>query len=128
MANIFSKLGSITYVLWGVLHIVVASKVYELGQTLDTDIVQARIFQDAWSLLFFAIFAIMIGVFFNWKNDRLGYWLNLIVVSVADIGYLLFILVPGYVPIIPGVIGPALWVLAVVFSTIALNCNHQAKH
>ena len=128
MANIFSKLGSITYVLWGVLHIVVASKVYELGQTLDTDIVQARIFQDAWSLLFFAIFAIMIGVFFNWKNDRLGYWLNLIVVSVADIGYLLFILVPGYVPIIPGVIGPALWVLAVVFSTIALNRNHQAKH
>ena len=123
MANIFSKLGSITYVLWGVLHIVVASKVYELGQTLDTDIVQARIFQDAWSLLFFAIFAIMIGVFFNWKNDRLGYWLNLIVVSVADIGYLLFILVPGYVPIIPGVIGPALWVLAVVFSTIAIRRN-----
>ena len=123
MANIFSKLGSITYVLWGVLHIVVASKVYELGQTLDADIVQARIFQDAWSLLFFAIFAIMIGVFFNWKNDRLGYWLNLIVVSVADIGYLLFILVPGYVPIIPGVIGPALWVLAVVFSTIAIRRN-----
>ena len=123
MTNIFSKLGSITYVLWGVLHIVVASKVYELGQTLDTDIVQARIFQDAWSLLFFAIFAILIGVFFNWKNDRLGYWLNLIVVSVADIGYLLFILLPDYVPIIPGVIGPALWVLAVVISTIAIRRN-----
>jgi len=123
MTNIFSKLGSITYVLWGVLHIVVASKVYELGQTLDTDIVQARIFQDAWSLLFFAIFAILIGLFFNWKNDRLGYWLNLIVVSVTDIGYLLFILVPGYVSIIPGVIGPALWVLAVVFSTIAIRRN-----
>ena len=57
MANIFSKLGAISYVLWGILHIVVASKVYALGQTLDAGIVQARIFQDAWSLLFFAIFA-----------------------------------------------------------------------
>ena len=123
MANIFSKLGSITYVLWGILHIVVASKVYELGQTLDAGIVQARIFQDAWSLLFFAIVAIMIGAFFNWKNDRLGYWLNLIVISVVDIGYLLFILLPGYVPLIPGIIGPALWVLAVVFSTIAIRRN-----
>ena len=123
MANVFSKLGSITYVLWGILHIVVASKVYALGQTLDADIVQARVFQDAWSLLFFAIFAILIGVFFNSKNDRFGYWLNLVVVSVADIGYLLFILIPGYVPIIPGIFGPVLWILAVVFSTIAIRRN-----
>ena len=64
MVKVFSKLGASTYVLWGVLHIVVASKVYELGQSLDAGIVQARVFQDAWSLLFFAIFAILVGVFF----------------------------------------------------------------
>ena len=123
MVKVFSKLGASTYVLWGVLHIVVASKVYELGQSLDAGIVQARVFQDAWSLLFFAIFAILVGVFFNWKNDRLGYWFNLAVISVADIGYLLFILIPGYVPIIPGIFGPVLWIIAVVFSTIAIRRN-----
>ncbi|RKZ55632.1 MAG: hypothetical protein DRQ44_17600 [Gammaproteobacteria bacterium] len=121
MTNIYSKLGSILYIIWGVLHIIVASKVYALGQSMDANILQGRIFQDAWSLLFFAVFAIVVGLFFNWKNERLGYWLNLIVVSVADIGYIIFILLPGYVPIMPGVIGPALWVLAVVFSTIGIR-------
>ncbi len=121
MTNNYSKLGSVFYVLWGGLHIIVASKIYMLGQSMDAGIVQGRIFQGAWSLLFFAVFAIVVGILYNWKNDRLGYWLNLIVVSIVDIGYIIFILLPGYVPIMPGIIGPALWVLAVVFSTIGIR-------
>ena len=120
MSNLFAKLGSITYVLWGVLHLVAARKVYILGQSLDPGIVQGRIFQDAWSLLFFAVFGIVVGIFLNWKNSRLGYWLNLIVVSAGDIGFVVFILVPGYIPLMPGAIGPILWVLAAIFSTIGL--------
>ena len=120
MSNIFAKLGAITYVLWGLLHIVAAQKVYSLGQTLETGMVQGRIFQDAWNLLFFAIFAIVIAIIYNWKNNRLGYWLNLIVVSAADIGYVIFVLLPGYVPMMPGALGPLLWVLAVIFSTIGI--------
>jgi len=53
MANIFAKLGAITYVLWGGLHIEAARKVYVLGQTLDPGMVQGRIYQGAWNLLFF---------------------------------------------------------------------------
>lgn len=121
MTNNYSKLGSVFYVLWGILHIIVASKIYMLGQSMDAGIVQGRIFQGAWSLLFFAVFAIVVGILYNWKNDCLGYWLNLIVVSIVDIGYIIFILLPGYVPIMPGIIGPALWVLAVVFSTIGIR-------
>ena len=120
MSNIFAKLGSITYVLWGILHIEAARRVYVLGQTLDVGMVQGRIFQDAWNLLFFAIFGIVIAIFLNWKNSRLGYWLNLSVVSAGDIGYIVFVLVPGYVPFMPGALGPILWVLAVVFSTVAI--------
>ena len=120
MSNQFAKLGSITYVLWGILHIEAARKVYVLGQTLDPGMVQGRIFQDAWNLLFFAVFGIVVGIFLNWKNSRLGYWLNLTVVSAGDIGYIVFILVPGYIPVMPGALGPILWVLAVLFSTIGL--------
>ena len=125
MSNLFAKLGSITYVLWGILHIEAARKVYVLGQTLDAGMVQGRIFQDAWSLLFFAVFGIVVAIFLNWKNSRLGYWLNLAVVSAGDIGYILFVLVPGYVPFMPGALGPILWVLAVLFSTIGIVSASQ---
>jgi hypothetical protein len=127
MSNTFAKLGAISYVLWGILHLVAAYKVYLLGQTLDPGIIQARIYQDAWNLLIFAIFGIVVGIFLNWKNSQFGYWLNLIVISAVDIGFIATVLMPGYLPIIPGVIGPLLWILAIIFSTIAIFKSPQDK-
>ena len=60
--NLFAKLGAITYVLWGLLHIEAARRVYMLGQSLDPGMVQGRILQDAWNLLFFALFGIVVAV------------------------------------------------------------------
>ena len=120
MSRIFARLGAITYVLWGLLHIIAAQKVYQLGQSLEPGMVQGRVFQDAWNLLFFALFGIVVAVFLNWKNSRLGYWLNLVVVSAGDIGYVLFLLLPGYIPWVPGGLGPLLWVLAALLSTVAV--------
>jgi hypothetical protein len=125
MSNLFAKLGSVTYILWGILHIEAARKVYLLGQTLDPGMLQGRIFQDAWNLLFFAIFGIVVAIFLNWKNSRLGYWMNLTVVSAGDIGYIVFVLVPGYVPFMPGALGPILWILAVLFSTVGIVLARQ---
>lgn len=120
MSKLFARLGSITYILWGILHIEAARRVFVLGQSLDPGMLQGRIFQGAWNLLFFAIFGILVGILLNWKNSRLGYWLNLVVVSAGDIGYIVFLLIPGYVPLMPGALGPVLWVLAILFSTIAI--------
>jgi hypothetical protein len=125
MSNLFAKLGSVTYFLWGILHIEAARKVYLLGQTLDPGMVQGRIFQGAWNLLFFAIFGIVVAIFLNWKNSRLGYWMNLTVVSAGDIGYIVFVLAPGYVPLMPGALGPILWILAVLFSTVGIVSARQ---
>ena len=118
--NIFAKLGAITYVLWGLLHIEAARRVYMLGLSLDPGMVQGRIFQGAWNLLFFALFGIVVAVMLNWRNSRQGYWLNLVVVSAGDIGFILFVLMPGYVPLVPGALGPLLWILALVFSTLGI--------
>jgi len=118
--NVFAKLGAVTYVLWGLLHIQAARLVYMLGDTLDPGMVQGRIFQDAFYLLFFGLFGIAVAVMFNWKNSRLGYWLNLVVVSAADLGFIFYVLAPGYVPLVPAGLGPLLWVLALVFSTIGI--------
>jgi len=83
-------------------------------------LVQGRVYQNAWNLVFFAVFAIVVAVTFNWKNSRLGYWLNVVVVSATDIGFIVHVLAPGYVPLIPGIAGPVFWVLAVIFSTIGI--------
>jgi len=114
-----AKIGAILYVLWGILHIVAAYKVFALGQSLEQGMVQGRLYQDAWNLLFFALFGIAVAVFYNWRNSKIGYWLNSVVVSVGDIGFIITILIPGYLPLLPGALGPMLWLLALAFSTSA---------
>jgi len=80
--------------------------------------------------LFFALVGITVAVIFNWHNSRLGYWINLATVSVTDIGFIAFVLAPGYLPIFPGILGPVFWLLGAVFSTIGLFAsakNTQTK-
>ena len=120
---IFARIGAVLYILWGLLHIVAAFKVYSLGQTLEQGMLQGRIYQGAWNLLFFAVFGIVVAVLYNWKNNQMGYWLNLVVVSVADVGFIITILLPGYLPVFPGAIGPILWLLALVFTTVGIRAK-----
>ncbi len=127
MTTLFARLGAISYILWGILHLEAARRVYGLGLQLDAGMVQARIWQDAWNLLFFAVFAIVVAAWLNWKNSRCGYWINLVVVSAADIGFIVFVLAPGYVPMMPGALGPLLWLLAVAFSTVAIANAKQPE-
>jgi len=119
MTNTFAKMGATFYVLWGLLHIEAARKVYLLGQSLEPGMIQGRIFQVAWTLLAAALIGIFVGIFLNWKNNRLGYWLNLTVVSFTDIGFIVAVLIPGYIALVPGALGPVLWILALAFSTLA---------
>jgi len=114
------RIGAAMYVIWGALHVGAALKVYQLGETLDPGMVQGRLLQGAWNLLFFAVVAIVVAMLMNWRNSRFGYWINLITVTATDIGFILFILAPGYLPLWPGVLGPVFWVLGIVFATIGL--------
>ena len=123
MNKLFVKLGAISYVLWGILHVEAARRVYELGQTLDPGMIQARIFQDAWNLLFFAVFGIVVAVVYNWKNSRMGFWLNATVISAGDIGFILALLIPGYLPWVPAGLGPLLWIIALALTYAGLKSN-----
>ncbi len=72
-----SRIGAIFYLLWGVLHVNAAVQVYRLGHTLEPGMVQGRIYQDAWTLLFLAVAVALVAIVWNWKSDPFGYWLNL---------------------------------------------------
>jgi len=119
----FAKLGAGSYVIWGLLHIVAAVDEFTVGRGLEPGLVKGKINQGAWDLLFFALFAIVVAIRYNWKNESLGYWLNLIVVSAADIGFIIFVLLPGYVDIFPGILGPIFWILGLVFSTLGYRAK-----
>ena len=122
-------IGAALYTVWGALHLFAASSVYQLAASFDPGMVQGRLYQSAWNLLFFAVFAIVVAVFFNRNNTRTGYWLNLVVVSVTDIGFIAFVLMPGYLPVWPGVLGPIFWVASAVVTTLARRQeSHEVSH
>ena len=117
MGLIMARTGAVLYILWGLLHLMAAKSVWGLGATLEPGMVQARIYQDAFYLGFFAVAAIAVAGAMNWRNSLTGYWINAIAVTAADIPFILFILAPGHAPLVPGIAGPSLWLLALAAST-----------
>src|SRR3546814_19016325 len=59
-----------------------------------------------------------IAVLLNGRNDRCGYWLNAVLLAVADIPFIIFVLIPGLTPPWPGLAGPLLWAVAFGLTTI----------
>ena len=132
------KWGAIFYILWGIMHAMIGIQIlalnlgestYSVIETLYSDsgdiptpkelgsVVEGLMNQHAWNLLWFGLFAIIVGGIWNWRNNIAGYWANLAVISLADIGFIVAILIPGYISIEVGIWGPVLWVLAIVFTT-----------
>ena len=122
----FAKIGAVLYIIWGLLHLVAAYQEFALGATLEPGLVRGKINQEAWDLVFFALFGIVVAIRYNWNNDRLGYWLNLIVISGADIGFVIFVLIPGYVSFLTGILGPVFWISAAIFSTLGIRTTETS--
>ena len=95
--NLAAKIGAVFYVLWGVFHLFAANSVYKLAGGAS-GMVQGRLLQTAFYLLFFAVSGIVIALALNWRNDRQGYWMNGILIAFGDIPFVLFVLLPGLVP------------------------------
>jgi hypothetical protein len=118
MNLVAARIGAIFYVIWGIIHMIAGYQILELGQALDPGVVQGRIFQDAWNIFLAGVVVIVIAVALNWRNSRTGFWINLILVSLLDIGYVVLVLAPGYDPLWLGLQGPVAWVIAATFSTV----------
>jgi hypothetical protein len=119
MEKIAAKLGAVLYVCWGLLHFTAAYGVLKLAQNSPGAMAQARLMQTAFYLAAFAAAAIIFAITLNWRNNRFGFWVNAVMVGIADIPFILFVLVPGYVPWWPGLLGPLLWIAAFFFTALA---------
>jgi hypothetical protein len=87
-SNTISKIGAVLCIIWACLHLLAAYSVYTFGRSLDSSMVQGRVFQDAWNLLVFSIIAISVAATLNWRNSVWGYWINLATVGIADTGFI----------------------------------------
>lgn len=141
------KIGATFYILWGIMHIamgvmllvklhsenitgylsMMGTSVNEQQATMP-EIVRGIFGQNAWNLIWFGMFAVYVAIKFNWKNNRMGYWCNLAVVSLSDIGFVMMILIPGYMRTAEAFLGPLLWGLAVFFSTWGIFAERQADN
>jgi hypothetical protein len=111
------RVGATFYVIWGLLHLYAANGLYQMGVSMEPSILEARIVQGAWHLLFFGVIAIVVGVRWNWRNSAIGYWINIVTLSVVDLGFIFIVFLPHLSFNSPAILGPLFWVLAAIFST-----------
>lgn len=111
------RIGAAFYVIWGVLHLNAANMVYQMSVSLDPGVLEARVLQAAYHLVFFGVIAIAVGIRWNWRNSAMGYWINIVNLTVVDLGFVFIVFLP-HLPFWPAVLGPLFWVLAAIFSTV----------
>lgn len=141
------KVGAIFYALWGIVHIIggaalvkaaLSSPVRALAllataspreqlPAIDSPLVGSILAYYGWLLVVFGALALVIGIRLNWRNDPAGYWINLGMVGGVDLGLLLLLLMPGYIPWRDGMIGLSLFALAAVFTTLGRGAEPATK-
>ena len=70
-------------------------------------------------MLCIAVFAVLTAAVGNWRNGKWSYWLNLIVVGWADLVWVLVVVLPGYVPLLRGLLPPAIYGLGALLTIAA---------
>jgi hypothetical protein len=98
---VFARWGAASYVIWSILHLQAAYAVYKLAVSVPVSMV-------------------------HWRNSTWGYWINAGIISVADLGFLFFVLMPGHMAIWPGVIGPVLWLVGLILTTLGITARGSA--
>jgi hypothetical protein len=117
-AHVATRIGALCYAAWGMFHVDVAYDIYRLGQPL-TGIAQGRMNQLAAYMLTLSLFVIGVGLVLNWRNSRVGFWLNLCVAAWADGVWVLVVVLPGYVGLARGLIPPAMFIAGAVATATA---------
>ena len=117
-----ARIGAAFYVVWGVLHLIAARGICELASSIPDGPAHARLEQGGLNLGLFAVQTMAVAVLLNWRNNRIGFWLNIIVIGAVDTGYVMLLIVPGYFPAsFVALAGPIVYVIGAMFSTAGLR-------
>jgi hypothetical protein len=145
--NRAARTGAAFYALWGLLHVAggavqlvtlkgsggaALTRMISSARPLDEasaavpDAAAAFMGMGAFNILWIGVLVTVIAVTMNWKNSRLGYWLNLAIVGATDLGLLVALLLPGTMAWSDGGLGLSLFAVALVASTLGRVRSHPA--
>lgn len=114
-----ARIGATSYALWSLLHIVLGvSRLSERADAGALSEAAGRLAQGHWTLLYLGVFGLILSVF-NWRNNAAAYWVAAFIISAEDIGFLLFPVMQGGMEFPANTVGPALWIVGLVFTSIA---------
>ena len=114
------KIATVLWVIWGLVHALagvivltsdasggfaaIADAIDPASLTADYHPAIGGILnQHAWNLLWFGV-ATVIGGLLIWRGNMTAIWVTGMVGGLADLGYLLFVDIPGYVNFFPGTV------------------------
>jgi len=114
------KIAAVLWVIWGLVHLLAGVLVLAAdatggfqaiadgvaAETLVADYAPAVggvLNQHGWNLGWFGI-ATVIGAVFIWRANMTAVWVTGMVGGLADLGYLFFVDIPGYVNFFPGTV------------------------
>jgi len=136
------RLGAIFYALWGVLHLIGGGAILatlkseggtaalamfgtalapDVLPTASNTVVDALMAYHSFNIVWIGAVVTVVAVRLNWTNSVAGYWINLVLVSLLDIGLFVTQVFPGQIALGDAMIGATLWIPAVAFSTIAIT-------
>jgi|CXWL01.1.fsa_nt_gi hypothetical protein len=144
----YHKIGSAIYVIWGIIHIfgggtLLADAVsdnptkalFGFGSAMPessispvSDPVTASVISfHSFDLVWMGILVTIIAITMNWKNSKTGFLINTAIIAFADLGLIIFMLIPGIVKVEEGLIGPLLLPLGMIFLILGLRKKDKAK-
>ncbi|MDJ0919177.1 MAG: hypothetical protein QNJ05_15570 [Woeseiaceae bacterium] len=135
------RLAAILWVIWGLVHalagFIVLSGDATAGFQAIADAVEPNslvydyheavggiLNQHGWNLGWFGL-ATIVGAVFVWQANRTGIWVTALIGGMADLGYLLFVDLPGYVNFFPGTVMTLVSGSAIVLSFWVLLSGPQ---
>ncbi len=109
---------AILWIIWGLVHVLAGVIVLSgdatagmqaIADAVDPDTlamdyppaVGGVLNQHGWNLGWFGV-ATIIGAVWIWRRSMTAIWVTGLIGGMADLGYLLFVDIPGYVNFIPG--------------------------
>lgn len=126
------KISVILWIVWGLVHMFAggitisrdpSSGFAGIADAIEPSLLAAEyhpavaglLNQHGWNLLWIG-FVTLIGALFIWRANMTAIWVTAMVGGLADVGYFLFLDIPGYVNFVPGTVMTIFSATAIVLS------------